>query len=38
MSDLAELIEPLLEARDKLREEHSRLHRKVLALTRHDAV
>jgi hypothetical protein len=38
MSDRAELIEPLLEARDKLCEEHGPLHRKVLALTRHDAV
>jgi transposase len=37
-SDLAEIMSPLLAARRKLREEFSRLHRKVLTLARDDTV
>ncbi|BCH26965.1 hypothetical protein MesoLjLb_67500 [Mesorhizobium sp. L-8-3] len=37
MPDLAEILEPLLDARDKLRQHFSALHRKVLLLAREDA-
>lgn len=36
--DLSEIMEPLLAARQKLREEFSRLHRRVLEIVRNDAV
>jgi transposase len=36
-SDLAEIMAPLLAAREKLRTEFKRLHKKVLAITREDA-
>lgn len=38
MPDLAEIVEPLLEARSKLRENFAALHRKLLAIVRDDAV
>ncbi|RWA58324.1 MAG: hypothetical protein E5V89_01635 [Mesorhizobium sp.] len=38
MPDLAAMIEPLLDAREKLREKFVALHRKVLALARDDEV
>ena len=38
MPDLAEIIEPLLEARAKLRQNFAALHRKLLAIVRDDAV
>jgi transposase len=38
MPDLLEIIGPLLASRQKLREEFSRLHRKVLEIARDDAV
>lgn len=38
MSDLAEIVDPLLEARGKLREKFAALHRKVLALASDDEV
>ena len=38
MPDLGEIMAPLLAARLKLREEFSRLHRKVLEIARNDAV
>jgi transposase len=38
MPDLAEIMAPLLAARQKLREEFSRLHRKVLEIVRDDTV
>jgi transposase len=38
MPDLLEIIGPLLASRQKLREEFSRLHRKVLEIARGDAV
>lgn len=38
MPDLAEIVEPLLEARSKLRENFAALHRKLLAIVRGDAV
>lgn len=38
MSDLVELLTPLLAARRKLREEFARLHQKVLAIVRNDTV
>ena len=38
MPDLAEIMAPLLASRQKLREEFSRLHRKVLEIVRDDTV
>ncbi len=38
IADLQEIMEPLLTARQKLRDEFSRLHKKVLDLTRNDKV
>ena len=38
MPDLAEIVEPLLNARGKLREKFAVLHRKVLAIVRDDEV
>ncbi|RJT22399.1 IS110 family transposase [Mesorhizobium waimense] len=38
MPDLAEIIEPLLDARDKLRQNFAALHRKLLAIVRDDEV
>lgn len=38
MPDLAEIAEPLLEARSKLRETFAALDRKILAIVRDDAV
>lgn len=38
MPDLAEIVEPLLEARTKLREQFAALHRKLLAIVHDDAV
>lgn len=38
MPELAEVIEPLLDARSKLRQHFDALHRKVLAIVRNDKV
>jgi transposase len=38
MPDLAEIVEPLLTSRQKLREEFGRLHRKLLSIVRDDGV
>jgi transposase len=38
MPDLAEIVEPLLEARRKLRQNFAALHRKLLAIVRDDAI
>lgn len=38
MADLQEIMEPLLTARRKLREEFSRLHKKVLDISRNDVM
>ncbi|MER9559752.1 IS110 family transposase [Mesorhizobium sp. M0323] len=38
MPDLAEIVEPLLEARSKLRQNFATLHRELLTLVREDAV
>ena len=36
MADLQEIMDPLLTARHKLREEFARLHKKVLDISRND--
>ncbi|MER9871388.1 transposase [Mesorhizobium sp. M0136] len=38
MPDLAEIVEPLLDARRKLRQNYAALHRKILAIVRDDEV
>ena len=38
LPDLAEIVEPLLASRRKLREEFERLHRKLLSIVRNDGV
>ncbi|MET3524887.1 transposase, partial [Mesorhizobium abyssinicae] len=38
MPDLAEIVEPLLDARRKLRQNYAALHRKLLAIVRDDEV